>query len=742
MSEAEPSPPGVSYTGYGRYVVQPGVAVESWSTRLPGGVERGDRAGRGSWARGVKLKWATRRRAFEPKLGITDNHKGARVVVGRAAWELLAVPADAAAPETWAIRPQPRPRPELSVPAYLQQTPRAQPARRAGAAEALSAPAEPPPHRTHAGAAFWAAAVAAARACGAFKTALFRARAVRTLRQLFLPVVKRRVHFRLARRFKKLVPRLAPTDFRKHAFFDELPGGLLPRLQAEQTSFATGETLFAAGDPSAFVYVVQKGTVVLYTGAAGDAPKGERIEAAGEGGVVGDPLLRDKQPHTATAVAGSPCVLIAIRLDHLEAVWSVLPGDARAAMEAVSFASRAKRLVAEGVPDAALRSARFFSVVLEGVPATRHRTRVHDGRRVLGAPQFLRAVAGLMTPSSLPPNRRLVAADGPAAQFIYLANGTVVKSASHSTESDSDEEEAADHDGLMAAALEGFEQHPALLLRKCVRAVVESSKEKHLSASAAPEAEPELAEHVNRARRSSAVSFFTVFAREYGPQRDRQPLDKHKWLQTCSLLSNIKLLKRLLRKLMTEATASLQATPAKTTTHGHKLAQSIVSTGQRIRHSGWLVDSPLCFFEKEGRPAGASYHTESAVDIWTLDPKALASFLKSPAANGQLPAQSPTRRADPGSPPSSARAGERGVPGLVESPGGSVVGSPRGGGLRPAPAAAGCGGVAKPGIAVLRAIRAMVVVRDEAIHDTIAAYVRLTAAHGCYAAAAAEARPA
>jgi CRP/FNR family cyclic AMP-dependent transcriptional regulator len=70
-------------------------------------------------------------------------------------------------------------------------------------------------------------------------------------------------------------------------------------------SFATGATIFAAGDKGDAMYVVRTGEVVIERG-------GQVMETLGPGGIFGEMALIDGSPRSATARAKTDCVVAPI----------------------------------------------------------------------------------------------------------------------------------------------------------------------------------------------------------------------------------------------------------------------------------------------------------------------------------------------------------------------------------------------------------------------------------------------
>src|SRR5262245_12573031 len=70
-------------------------------------------------------------------------------------------------------------------------------------------------------------------------------------------------------------------------------------------SYTAGQTIFEAGQPGIFMYVVQEGDVDILLG-------GRVIDSSGPGGIIGEMALISDQPRSATAVAKTDCKLVPI----------------------------------------------------------------------------------------------------------------------------------------------------------------------------------------------------------------------------------------------------------------------------------------------------------------------------------------------------------------------------------------------------------------------------------------------
>jgi CRP/FNR family cyclic AMP-dependent transcriptional regulator len=77
------------------------------------------------------------------------------------------------------------------------------------------------------------------------------------------------------------------------------------RNEGDSRAFSAGETIFNAGDAGDYMYVVAKGELEVR---AGD----RLIETIGEGSIVGEMALIDKEPRSASVVAKTDCELVPV----------------------------------------------------------------------------------------------------------------------------------------------------------------------------------------------------------------------------------------------------------------------------------------------------------------------------------------------------------------------------------------------------------------------------------------------
>ncbi|MDE2018686.1 MAG: cyclic nucleotide-binding domain-containing protein, partial [Hyphomicrobiales bacterium] len=100
-----------------------------------------------------------------------------------------------------------------------------------------------------------------------------------------------------------------------HAFFDGLPESDVAAV-AEKSRFesvASGEMLFAKGDPGLGMIAVVSGTVRIASLALDG--REATLNTIGAGEIFGEIALLDGRPRTASAIAVGPCDLLVLRRD-------------------------------------------------------------------------------------------------------------------------------------------------------------------------------------------------------------------------------------------------------------------------------------------------------------------------------------------------------------------------------------------------------------------------------------------
>jgi len=104
---------------------------------------------------------------------------------------------------------------------------------------------------------------------------------------------------------------------------------LLMRTEDRPTPFEAGQVIFEEGQPGNEMYVVQSGSVELRAG-------GQVLETVGEGGILGEMALVDREPRSATAVAASDCRLVPIDEQHFGLLVQRVPGFALEVMRVMA----------------------------------------------------------------------------------------------------------------------------------------------------------------------------------------------------------------------------------------------------------------------------------------------------------------------------------------------------------------------------------------------------------------------
>jgi CRP-like cAMP-binding protein len=77
------------------------------------------------------------------------------------------------------------------------------------------------------------------------------------------------------------------------------------RSETDTLSFAAGATIFSAGDPGTFMYVIVEGEVDLHIG-------GDLVETLGPGEPFGEMALIEHAPRVATVTARTACRVVEI----------------------------------------------------------------------------------------------------------------------------------------------------------------------------------------------------------------------------------------------------------------------------------------------------------------------------------------------------------------------------------------------------------------------------------------------
>ena len=118
------------------------------------------------------------------------------------------------------------------------------------------------------------------------------------------------------------------ADFlRKVPLFAELPDADLQRLcsMIKEVNLASGETLFAEGDPGEEAYVIAEGEIEIVKISSG---RDVLLAVRTSGDVIGETALLEMAPRSATARARGACKLLAI---HKTLLDELVQGSASAA---------------------------------------------------------------------------------------------------------------------------------------------------------------------------------------------------------------------------------------------------------------------------------------------------------------------------------------------------------------------------------------------------------------------------
>lgn len=98
----------------------------------------------------------------------------------------------------------------------------------------------------------------------------------------------------------------------------------------EATSFAAGQFIFKAGDPGETMYIINEGEVEILDGS------GTTLETAGPGSIVGELALIDDTPRSATVVAKTDCLLVAVNRRRFEFMVQETPFFGLAVMKVLA----------------------------------------------------------------------------------------------------------------------------------------------------------------------------------------------------------------------------------------------------------------------------------------------------------------------------------------------------------------------------------------------------------------------
>lgn len=100
-------------------------------------------------------------------------------------------------------------------------------------------------------------------------------------------------------------------------------------LTANGITFAAGETLWIEGQPGDLMYVITAGEVDIFV-------EDHLIATLGPGSVVGEMALIDRQPRSATVIAGTACTLVPIDRKQFNFLVRQMPSFATQMMQILS----------------------------------------------------------------------------------------------------------------------------------------------------------------------------------------------------------------------------------------------------------------------------------------------------------------------------------------------------------------------------------------------------------------------
>lgn len=91
----------------------------------------------------------------------------------------------------------------------------------------------------------------------------------------------------------------------------------------QKVAYKTGDFIFLEGDKESHFYIIEKGTVQIFT----KKPNGERVNICdiSEGESFGEFALLDKAPRSASAKALSDVVLVKVSAEGYEKLLSEIP---------------------------------------------------------------------------------------------------------------------------------------------------------------------------------------------------------------------------------------------------------------------------------------------------------------------------------------------------------------------------------------------------------------------------------
>ncbi len=104
---------------------------------------------------------------------------------------------------------------------------------------------------------------------------------------------------------------------------------LLMKTEDKPTPAEAGKVIFEEGQPGKQMYLVQSGSVELRAA-------GRVLETVGEGGVLGEMALVDREPRSATAVAATDSQLVEIDEERFRLLVQRVPGFALEVMRVMA----------------------------------------------------------------------------------------------------------------------------------------------------------------------------------------------------------------------------------------------------------------------------------------------------------------------------------------------------------------------------------------------------------------------
>jgi CRP-like cAMP-binding protein len=104
---------------------------------------------------------------------------------------------------------------------------------------------------------------------------------------------------------------------------------LLMKTEDKPTPVEAGKMIFEQGQPGKQMYLVQSGSVELRV-------EGRVLETVGEGGVLGEMALVDREPRSATAVATADSLLVEIDEERFRLLVQRVPGFALEVMRVMA----------------------------------------------------------------------------------------------------------------------------------------------------------------------------------------------------------------------------------------------------------------------------------------------------------------------------------------------------------------------------------------------------------------------